>query len=338
MDKQTNYKRLLYAALLLVLLLSFGTIGFMLIEDFDLLNAFYMTTITISTVGFGEVHELSVGGKIFTTILILTSLGVLTFVVSIVTTQFFEGQLSFILSGYQKKSIRKKMENHVIICGFGRNGQQVAKDLLAHNHNFIIIDQRKEIMMKNFESKHKFIVGDATQEEILLEAKIDKAKSLITTLPKDADNLFVALTARSLNPNIKIISRASSERNEKKLKFAGVDSVVMPERVGGAHMATLVARPDIIEFLEHLSFKGDNPTNIEEIICNELPKEALNKTIFEIGVRQKTGANIIGFKTPEGEYILNPGADTKVIPNSKIFVLGTKEQIDKMREVLHDSN
>lgn len=112
----------------------------------------------------------------------------------------------------------------------------------------------------------------------------------------------------------------------------------MPERVGGAHMATLVTRPDIIEFLEHLSFKGENPTNIEEIVCNELPKEALNKTIFEIGVRQKTGANIIGFKTPEGEYILNPGADTKVIPNSKIFVLGTKEQIDKMREVLHDSN
>jgi len=338
LNTQTNYKRLLYAASLLVLLLSFGTIGFMLIEDFDLLNAFYMTTITISTVGFGEVHELSVGGKIFTTILILTSFGVLTYLVSIITTQFFEGQLSYILSGYQKKSIRKKMENHVIICGFGRNGQQAAKDLLAHNHKFIIIDQRKEIIMKNFGKQHTFIEGDATQEEVLLEAKIDKAKSLITTLPEDADNLFVALTARSMNPNIKIISRASSERNEKKLKIAGVDSVVMPERVGGAHMATLVARPDIIEFLEHLSFKGDNPTNIEEIACNDLPKEALNKTIFEIGVRQKTGANIIGFKTPEGEYILNPGANTKVIPNAKIFVLGTKQQIDSMKEVLHNSN
>lgn len=338
MNKQTSYKRLLYAALLLVLLLSFGTIGFMLIEDFDLLNAFYMTTITISTVGFGEVHELSVGGKIFTIILILTSLGVLTYVVSIVSTQFFEGQLSYVLSGYQKKSIRKKMENHVIICGFGRNGQQAAKDLLAHNHKFIIIDQHKEIIMKNFENKHTFIEGDATQEEVLLEAKIEKAKSLITTLPNDADNLFVALTARSLNPNIKIISRASSERNEKKLKIAGVDSVVMPERVGGAHMAKLVARPDIIEFLEHLSIKGENPTNIEEIICNDLPKEALNKTIFEIGVRQKTGANIIGFKTPEGEYILNPSIDTKVIPNAKIFVLGTKTQIENMKKVLKSSD
>lgn len=335
MNTQTSFTKLFYAALLLIILLSFGTIGFMIIEDFNLLNAFYMTTITISTVGFGEVHELSVGGKIFTTLLILISLSVLAYVVSIITTQFFEGQLSYILSGYQKKSIRKKMENHVIICGFGRNGQQAAKDLLAHNHEFIIIDQRKDVFMKNFKSSHKFIEGDATQDEILSEARIEKAKSLITTLPEDADNLFVALTARSMNPNIKIISRASSESSEKKLKIAGVNSVVMPERVGGAHMATLVSHPDIIEFLEHLSIKGDNPTNIEEIVCNDLPKEAINKTIYEIGVRKKTGANIIGLKTPEGEYILNPGADTKVTPNSKIFVLGTKEQIDSMKEVLH---
>lgn len=337
MDRNTGFSRLLFAALLLTLLLSFGTIGFMIIEDFNLLNAFYMTTITISTVGFGEVHELSVGGKIFTTILILTSLGVLAYVVSIITTQFFEGQLSYILRGYQKKSIRKKMKNHVIICGYGRNGQQAAKDLLAHNHEFIIIDKRKDALLKNLNSSLKFIEGDATLDEILIEAKVEKAKSLITTLPQDADNLFVALSARSMNPTIKIISRASSESSVKKLKIAGVNSVVMPERVGGAHMATLVARPDIIEFLEHLSIKGDNPTNIEEIVCNDLPKESMNKTIYEIGIRKKTGANIIGFKTPEGEYILNPGADTKMIPNSKIFVLGTKEQIEHMKEVLHSS-
>ena len=204
---------------------------------------------------------------------------------------------------------------------------------MAHNHEFIIIDRHKDNLMHNFDAKIKFIEGDATQDQILSDAKIETAKSLITTLPEDADNLFVALTARSMNPNIKIISRASSESTEKKLKIAGVNSVVMPERVGGAHMATLVARPDVIEFLEHLSIKGDNPTNIEEIVCNELPKEVLNKTIYEMGVRQKSGANIIGFKTPEGKYILNPSADTQIISNSKIFVLGTKEQIEAMKNI-----
>ena len=333
MNQDSNLTRVLFAVVLLVLLLSYGTFGFMFIEGYSLLDSFYMTTITISTVGFREVQELSTMGKVFTITLILSSLGVLAYVVSILTTQFFEGQLSYILSGYQKKSIRKKMENHVIICGFGRNGQQAAKDLMAHNHEFIIIDRHKDNLMHNFDAKIKFIEGDATQDQILSDAKIETAKSLITTLPEDADNLFVALTARSMNPNIKIISRASSESTEKKLKIAGVNSVVMPERVGGAHMATLVARPDVIEFLEHLSIKGDNPTNIEEIVCNELPKEVLNKTIYEMGVRQKSGANIIGFKTPEGKYILNPSADTQIISNSKIFVLGTKEQIEAMKNI-----
>lgn len=146
----------------------------------------------------------------------------------------------------------------------------------------------------------------------------------------------MALSARSLNPNLNIISRASNESSEKKLKFAGVNNVVMPEKVGGAHMAYLIARPDIIEFMDHLSVQGESPINLEEIVCDRLPKEAINKSIDEIGVRRKTGANIIGFKTPKGEYIINPSPGTKVIPNSKIFVLGTKEQIALMRDIFHN--
>jgi voltage-gated potassium channel len=130
-----------------------------------------------------------------------------------------------------------------------------------------------------------------------------------------------------------IISRASSKSSEKKLKIAGVTNVVMPEKVGGAHMATLVTSPDVIEFLEHVSVRGDAPTNLVEITCSQLPKENLNKSIYEIGVRKKTGANIIGFKTPDGEYIINPTPNTKVIPNSKLFVLGTPEQITEMKEI-----
>lgn len=137
-----------------------------------------------------------------------------------------------------------------------------------------------------------------------------------------------------MNPKLNIISRSSSASTEKKLKIAGVNSVVMPERVGGAHMAKLVARPDILEFLEHLSIRGENPTNIEEIECTNLSERFREKSIYELGIRKATGANIIGYKTPEGQYMINPSPNIKVLPNSKLFVLGKKEEVSKIREFL----
>ena len=229
------------------------------------------------------------------------------------------------------------MEKHVIIVGFGRNGRQVIEELQAHNYPFVVIDKSHEAVQQYTGKPIRFIEGDATEDSVLEKAGIKKARSVITTLPTDADNLFVALTARSLNNNLQIVSRASSESAEKKLRIAGVKNVVLPEKVGGAHMAKLIARPDIVEFLEHLSIRGEDPTNLEEIECHMLPEEYMNKTLLEIGIRKKSGVNIVGFKTPEGKYIINPTPDTVVIPNSKIFVLGTHEQIAKMQSVLKAS-
>lgn len=333
MEKNTNRKRIIFAIVLLVILLLTGTTGYMLIDDYPLIDSLYMTIITVSSVGFGEVHGLSVAGKIFTSFLILFGLGTLAYVISIITSIIFEGQLNYFIRGYKKKSRRKKMENHVIICGYGRNGQQAAEELIAHKHSFVVIEETHELVLDNLDKNIRFIEGNATEDETLIKAGIKTAKALITTLPNDTDNLFVVLTARSLNKDITIISRASSKSSEKKLRIAGVTNVVMPEKVGGAHMATLVTSPDVIEFLEHVSVRGDAPTNLVEITCSQLPKENLNKSIYEIGVRKKTGANIIGFKTPDGEYIINPTPDTKVIPNSKLFVLGTPEQITEMKEI-----
>ena len=310
-----------------------GITGYMLIDDYPFIDSLYMTIITVSSVGFGEVHGLSVAGKIFTSFLILFGLGTLAYVISIITSIIFEGQLNYFIRGYKKKSRRNKMENHVIICGYGRNGQQAVEELIAHKHSFVVIEESHELVLDNMDKNIRFIEGNATEDETLIKAGIKTAKALITTLPNDTDNLFVVLTARSLNKDMTIISRASSKSSEKKLKIAGVSNVVMPEKVGGAHMATLVTSPDVIEFLEHVSVRGDAPTNLVEIICSQLPKEHLNKSIYEIGVRKKTGANIIGFKTPDGEYIINPTPDTKVIPNSKLFVLGTPEQIIEMKEI-----
>lgn len=225
------------------------------------------------------------------------------------------------------------MKNHVIICGYGRNGNQAVLDLATHEKPCVVIDKNQTTVDQLKDNPNiSVVIGDATEDEILIQAGIKNASALISTLPNDADNLYITLTSRFLNPSMKIISRAASEASERKLKMAGVNSVVLPERVGGSHMARLVARPDIVEFLEHLSFNGDSPTNIEEIDCENLS----GKTIFEIGIRKATGANIIGYKDPEGTYILNPNPDSKVIPGSKVFVLGTKDQIAAMKKIIKD--
>ena len=226
------------------------------------------------------------------------------------------------------------MEKHVVVVGYGRNGDQVVKELLLQSSNVVVVDTNHEIVINNIEHPIRFIEGDATEDEVLIKADIKTARSLITTLPNDADNLFVVLTARALNPSLKIISRASSDSSEKKLRMAGVDSIVMPERVGGAHMATLVSKPDVVEFLEHLTLHDTTNAQLTEIMCTELPVDFLNKPIKEIGIRRKTGANIIGFKTAGGDLIINPTPSTKLVPDSKLFVLGTAEQIAGMKEML----
>jgi len=314
-----------------------GVIGYMQIDDFQFVDALYMTVITVSTVGFGEVQELSDAGKLFTSGLILSSLVVLGYAISVLTQKLIHTQLSFFYANDNKKRRSRKMEKHIIVVGFGRNGKQVIDELLSRKLKVVVVDQDHNIVINNMGMQATFIEGDATEDEVLIKAGIKSARSLITTLPNDADNLYVVLTARSLKHDLKIISRASSESSEKKLRMAGVDSVVMPERVGGAHMATLIAQPDIVEFLEHLTIHSDIPTQLTEIMCNQLPTGLLNMPISEIGFRKKSGANIIGFKTASGEFIINPTPDTKLIANSKLFVLGTDEQVLQMKEMMNGS-
>lgn len=333
MERFSSRTKILIGIAMIVGIIVIGVVGYMGIEGDSFLDALYMTIITISTVGFGEIHQLSQPGKIFTMVLIISSFTTYAYALTTISTHFFEGRLLYILRGQDAKKLRK-MQNHIVICGYGRNGQQVAKELKVYMNKYVIIDQKKDEVESVLTSDDNFIEGDATLDEVLIRANIKTAKGLITTLPIDADNLYVVLTARALNPNLEIISRASNESSETKLRMAGVDSVVMPERVGGAHMANLITRPDIIEFLDHVSLHGQDPTTLEEIICSDMSENLKLKSIFEIGIRKVTGANIIGYKTPDGRYVLNPTPDTRVIPGTKLFVLGTPDQISKMREIL----
>lgn len=331
----SSKKKILTAVFILSGIIVMGITGYMIIEGDNFLNALYMTIITISTVGFGEIHKLSVGGKIFTIFLILMSFGTYAYAISIITTHFVEGQLSGFFAGANKKRYKnKKMDNHIIICGYGRNGQQAASELLARKQPFVIIENSHDVIMQHLSDDIRFVEGDATNDDVLEKANIGTARALITTLPNDANNTYVTLTAKSLNERLIIVSRASSESSEKNLKVAGAKSVIMPERVGGAHMATLVASPDVVEFLDRLSIHGEEPTNLEEITCHQITEKDFDLTIREIGIRKKTGANIIGIKTTEGEFILNPSTDIRVNNGTKLFVLGTPSQIKSMKEII----
>lgn len=327
--------RLWVPILVLLSLIVIGTAGYMLINDYNLLDAFYMTIITVATVGYGEVEPLTVGGKLFTVFLIITSFGTFAYAVSAITRFVVDGEFNEFFKNKKLNDAISKLNGHVIICGYGRNGRQAAHVLKKHNRRFVVIENSASVTTG---ITHKFselvINGDSTKDEILIKAGILRASALITTLPIDADNLFIVLTARNLNSKLTIISRASDDNSDTKLKIAGANNVIMPDRVGGAHMASLVMKPDVMEFIDFITAEGGDNINLEEIKFDTLSEELRHKTLKDLEIRNKSGANIIGFKTAMGEYIVNPSADTKIIPQSKIFVLGTPDQIKKLKEIL----
>jgi voltage-gated potassium channel len=334
MLKDRNIFDFVIAFVLIILVLMAGSAGYVFIEGYSLIDAIYMTVITVATVGFREVKELSSEGKIFTIFLIIISLGILAYSISIITSHIIEGKLKIYFRSNIKSRGLRKMKDHIIICGYGRNGKQTAHDLVHLQKTVVVVEKNHELIISQEKDSIIFIEGDATEDDILEKAGIQQAFALISTLPLDADNLYVVLTARSLNSNIQIISRASHDSSDKKLRTAGAQHVVMPEKVGGTFMASLVAKPDLAEFFHRLTIEGDEGVNLVEIVCSDLPATFQNRTIHDMSVRRLTGANIVGFKTPDGSYIVNPPANTVMVRNGKLFLLGTPDQILKVKEIL----
>lgn len=335
MNNFRQFSRLFIPLGLIALIVLIGIVGFSIIEGYGIFDAFYMTVITVATVGFEEVKPLSDQGRLFTIFLIITSFGTFAYAVTSISKYVIDGELNQYFKNYKVSAAIDKLENHVIICGYGRNGRQASHVLKKHDTRFVVIEQKKDIVTTiNHKYSDLVLDGDATQDDVLLKAGILRAKALITTLPIDADNLFIVLTARTLNPNLTIISRASEDNSDKKLKLAGADNVIMPDKIGGAHMASLVEKPDIMEFVDFITGQGGDNIRLEEIKFTNLTNEFKNRTIRDLEVRNKSGANIIGFKIANGDYIINPSPDTVIIPDSKLFVLGTTDQVNKLKEML----
>lgn len=317
---------------IITLLLVIGVVGYMFFEGFDFWEAVYMTVITVTTVGFNEVKPLSFEGRIFTIFLILGSFGTFAYTITEVTKYVVDGEFRRLLLHIRVDRSINKLKNHTIVCGYGRNGRQAYQTLIENGVSCVVVEKDKEILAELTEnSKVLYVEGDATHDDILIRAGIKDARALISALPNDADNLFVVLTARVNNAKIKIISRASEDNSDTKLRHAGVDNVIMPDKVGGAHMAQLVVKPDVVEFIDMLTGQSAVDTHIEEIQCKTLPESYIGKSIMELNVRKNWGANIVGFKTAKGEYVFNPSPETQIQPDAKLFVLGTSQQITDMK-------
>jgi voltage-gated potassium channel len=321
------------AVVLLILVLIIGVFGFKIISDFSWLDAVYMTVITVTTVGFGEVQPLDQESKLFTIILILTSVIIVGYALKIITEYIISKND---INELKQKKMQKKIDalsDHVIICGYGRNGKQAANKLATHHRDFVVIEKDEQVTQKHKDTSTLFILGNANEDEVLVRAGINRACCLISALPNDSENVFVVLSARQMNPDIRIISRASQETTYSKLKLAGANNVILPDRIGGDHMASLVVVPDLLEFVDNLSIIGNQSINIEEVAVEQLYDTSKQKTILELDLRKKTGCNVIGYKDENGNYHINPEADQKLVPGSKVIVLGRPEQIQTLNSM-----
>ncbi len=324
------------AAILFVVELLVGTLGFILLEGYTVLEAFYMTIITVATVGYGELRPLTSHGQLFVSIFILINIGTFAYILAAFTYYVVQGEIFKKMHSNLISNEIKRLSNHVIVCGYGRYGKEIAAHLLKNRIPFVIVDSDLEKIedIQKSENRLLYIEDDATHDEVLLQAGIQKAQAIISALPDDISNVYTVLTARQLNKNIIIVSRVSSLVSEKKLRLAGANHVVMPEQIGGFYMATLISKPGAVEFFAFITNEYQSDIGFEEIRYEDAPDFCRNCSISDLHLRRDTGVNIIGYKTPNGNYVVNPGPEVTLVPNSSFIVLGDHDQLKKLQKML----
>lgn len=310
-----------------------GVLGFKFISDYALIDAIYMTVITITTVGFREVRVPDSTDKIFISLFLLSSLVILGYALSVITEYILSKNNIGNLRHYRVQKKVNSLNGHVIICGYGRNGKQAAQKLHDYKQPFVIVEINESLAEHYFDEEIMIIAGNANDDEVLIRAGIERARCIICALPSDADNLFIVLSARQINPKLKIISRATLETSYSKLKLAGANNVIMPDKIGGDHMASLVVVPDLVEFLDNLSISGNEDSiNVEQIPFEKICADGEELAIADLDLRRKTGCSIIGYKSPAGEYIVNPEPSLILKKDSKLILIGRPNQIEKMKD------
>ena len=314
-----------------VLVIAFGTLGYIFIEGWPFLDALYMTLITMTTIGYGEVHALSEYGRLFTMALIVVSIGIGGYVFSTVAAFIIEGEIQNIFRGRRMDKEISKLKDHVIVCGLGRIGLRIAEEFNRVNTPFVVIEHDEKAIEEMTQQENMLCLkGDATRDDTLIRAGIKQAYGLITALPEDKDNVFVTLCARSLNPKLFIIARVSEDKNEDLLKKAGADRIVSPDAIGGIRMASIVLRPKVVAFFDEMYRVTGQTLRVEEIHIDEFPA-LKNRSLGEVDIRKRTGALVLAIKSADEGYQFNPGARAMLREGDVLIIVGTDEQIAPQR-------
>ena len=306
-----------------------GTIGYTLIEGWPLFDALYMTVITLATVGFKEVHDLSPQGKIFTITLIIFGVGVITYAAGSVIQFMVEGQLRQVVGRKKMEKQIARLKDHYIVCGFGRIGQMICKEFQARPVPFVVVEKNPHLCERLSREGCLFVHGNATDDDSLLAAGIDRARGLITAVTSDTDNVYITLTARGLNPRLFILARAGEEGAEVKLMRAGASKVISPYTIGAARMAHAILRPSVVDFIELATTRENLALQIEEI--EVAPASTLvSQTLVSAGIRQTMGIIIVAIKQPDGHMLFNPAPATEIVAGSVLIILGERPAITQL--------
>ncbi len=318
---------------LLFLMSCGGTLGYMIIERWTPFEAFYMTVITLATVGYGEVRPLGTAGKAFTVLLILSGVSVVAYTFSAITRLVVEGELKKLTGTRRMEKKIATLSGHIIICGYGRLGRIVVKELVEARQPVVVVESNPQITDELSAMDVLYVQGSAYEDEMLKRAGIQRASRLLTLLPHDADNVYVVLSARELNPKVEIITRTEGEVSEARLRRAGANRVISPYRVAGMNIVQQITRPHVSEFLRFAFKKGETPLVLEELNVPD-SSELCGQTLEQCALPARTGAIIAALIDRAGGVTFNPGPRSTIESGSTLVVLGQPGSLDKLSELL----
>lgn len=327
-------RKLFIAPLLLFLIILLGVSGYLFIENWTFSDALYMTIITIGTVGFNEVRALSTCGRIFTSILIFLGIGIGGYAIATISAFLIEGELRDLLKGRRMDKKIAVLKNHIILCGYGKIGKEVAQNLREYNEPFVIIEEHAEKVTEAIGHGYSVYQGNASEEHVLEKCNICHAKGLISAISVDSANVFLVLTAREMNKNLRIVARGTDEFTVKRLRRAGADIVISPFAIAGARMASCMVNPEIVEFLEAMQKLGSAELRLEEVIVNK-KSQLVNKRLSESKLKQATnGALIMAIrKSDTAEIMINPGGSALIEAADVLVALGTQSQLEILQKL-----
>ncbi|MCE2702820.1 MAG: potassium channel protein [Anabaena sp. 49633_E8] len=325
-------------ALALAGIFLIGTLWYSLVEGWKWEDAAYMTVITLATVGYGETHPLGSRGRLFTIALILMGVVNLGYIVNRFTAAVIEG---YFLEGIRLRQQRRLMESlsgHYIICGFSRTGRQIAKEFQAEAVSFVVIDSELESVQKAQEIGYIVFQGDATLDDTLLKVGVTKAICIVAALPSDAENLYTVLSAKTLNPDIRAIARASTEEAVQKLQRGGADAVISPYITGGKRMAAAALRPQILDFVDGMLSGTDRQLYMEEFLLDSDRCPFVGQSLQRAKLRSQSGALVLAIRRLDGKLIGGPTGDTVLMSGDTLICMGTAEQLRDLNQILGPIN